>query len=489
MKTPTSRRIFFWTLFISYFCTTGIVLLFVFGFEHDFGQKVFVHTGSLTIKTNPKNISLKIDNKKPKSRFINVINDSYLVMGLKPKKHTLSISSDGFRPWNKEIGIHSGISTEFWNILLLRKEYKRTHFNLNNIDHFFPAPDENIFASTHQLGKTLVVHVFNTKQNKSINTFIFPKTTFTKNKHENIEWSPDNKQLITPITHTDNTNKKDYIISYLASNKSYRLSDFINKANLKSVRWDPKNKDSIYFIAENTLFSTKLTFDDKDLKPILIANNVISYDFADDGLYIFNIQKELLYSHDKEINNFKIITTFDTDTKNDNHRLIAYDNHRVVLIDDTKQILYIYNKDTNNDVYTKKINKNIIGARFSDDGKKLIFYSPFEIFLYFTRDWNTQPVRKRNVTQSIIRFSRKLNNIHFAKDYEHVIYTIDNDVKITELDYRDSRITDTIISLNEKNTTLINKHKMNKLFFLDSTDNSKRQLQSIEFPEKEKLFK
>ena len=90
--------------------------------------------------------------------------------------------------------------------------------------------------------------------------------------------------------------------------------------------------------------------------------------------------------------------------------------------------------------------------------------------------------------QSIIRFSQKLDNVHFAKDYEHVIYTIDNDIKITELDYRGSRITGTIISLNEKETTVINKHKMNRLFFIDSTDNSKRQLQSIVFPEKETLF-
>ncbi len=490
MKTPLSRRVFFWTLFVSYFCITGIVLFFVFGYEHDFGQKIFVHTGTLTLKTNPKDVSITIDNKKPKSHLVNIINDSYFITNLRPQKHTLSISADGFKPWHKEINIHSGISTEFWNILLLRKQYKRTYFNLNNIDRFFPAPDENMFASIHQLGKTLAVHVFNTKENKSTNTFIFPQVVFTKNIYENIEWSPDNKALLIPIIHIkdENSTKKDYFISYLASNKSYQLSNFIKEEiDLKSARWDPKEKNAIYFIARNTLFHLDLTSTDKTLKPVVIANNVLSYDFADDGLYIYNTQKELLYNQNKKNKNFKTLTLFNTSTQDTDYRLIAYDKNRVVLIDDTKKVLHIYNK-TNTKIYTEKINKNIIGAHFSDDGKKLLFYSPFEIFLYSTRKWNTQPFRAENEIQSIIRFSQKLDNVHFAKDYEHVIYTIGNDIKITELDYRGSRITDTITSLNENKSVIINKHKMNKLFFIDSTNNSKRQLQSITFPEKETLF-
>ena len=487
MKTPLPRRIFFWTLFVSYFCITGIVLFFVFGYEHDFAQKIFVHTGSLTVKTNPKDISIEIDDRKPQSRLINVINDSYLVTRLRPKKHTLSIFSDGFKPWHKEISIHSGISTEFWNILLLRKNYERTRFNLNNIDKFFPAPDEDMFASTHQLGKTLVVHVFNTKQDKSTNTFILPKATFTQNKYENVEWSPDNKQLLIPIIHTDDTQQKDYIVSYLASNESFQLSNFIEETDLKLVRWDPEKKNAIYFISQDTLFHANLAFDDANLEITSIAKNVMSYDFADDGIYIFNTNKELLYDHSKKATNLEVLTTFDTDTHNNEYRLIAYDNQRAVLINDTEKTLHIYNKG-DDDIYTKKISKNIIGAHFSDDGKKLIFYSPFEIFLYFTRESTAQPNRSENELQSVIRFSQTLDNVHFAKDYEHIIYTIGNDIKITELDYRGNRVTDTIISLEDENTTVINKQKMNKLFFLDSANTSKRQLQSIIFPEKETLF-
>jgi len=486
MKTPISRRIFFWTLFVSYFLVTGTVLFFVFGYRHDFAQKIFVHTGSLTIKTNPKNISLVLDDKKPHARFVNIINDSYFITGLRPKEYKLSVLTDEFKLWEKNINIHSGISTEFWNIILLRKNYERTHFNIKNIDQFFPAPAENIFATIRQLGKTFTVHVFDIKKNESTNAFIFPNTTFTQNEYENIEWSPTSKEIIIPLIHTQENTRKDYAIGYTKTNESLLLSDFIKYDDLQSVRWDPETKNTIYLLSHNNLLHTKLTFDIDDMPVNIIAQDVLAYDFADDGIYMINTTGELLYDSSKKGIDFKILTKFDIPNAKNNYRLISYDNHRSIVIDDTTGNFYLYNKGDKN-IYTKKLGTNIIGAHFSDDGKKLLFYSPFEIFLYFTRDWDTQPIRTENQMQSIIRFSQTIDNVHFAKDYEHVIFTIGDEIKITELDYRGNRHTDTILKIIN-NSSVINKHKMNKLFFIDSSDTIKRGLTSIVFPEKETLF-
>ena len=487
MKTPISRRIFFWTLFISYFLTTGIVLFFVFGYRHDARQKIFIHTGSLTLKTNPKDISIKLNDKEPSSRLINIINDSYLITGLRPGEYKLSILADNFKTWNKNINIHSGVSTELWNIILLRKNYERTMFNITNIDKFFPAPAENIFATTQQLGKTLLIHAFDTKKNESINSFIFPQTAFTTNQYENIEWSPESKEMIIPILYTDKNNMPDYAIAYTKTNKQFLLSDFISKENIHSVRWDPETKNTIYFLSDYNLIRTQLTFEDAQLTPNTLINDVIAYDFADDGIYILNTKGEIWYGgNKKEAKDLELLSTFNIDLTHTNYRLIAYDNHRVMTINDNNGDLFLYNHGEKN-TYNKKLGTKIIGAHFSDDGKKLLFYSPFEIFIYFTRDWNGQPIRVENQMQSIIRFSQELKNVHFAKDYEHIIYTTGDELKITELDYRGSRHTDTITTL-PKNTTVIDKHKMNKLFFIDTKDEITRGLMSIEFPEKETLF-
>ncbi|MEN8252691.1 MAG: hypothetical protein ABFQ53_03885, partial [Patescibacteria group bacterium] len=362
MKTPIPRKIFFWTLFVSYFITTSIVLFFVFGYRHDFKAKIFVHTGSLTLKTNPKNISIKLNDKEPKSRLVNVINDSYVLTGLRPGQYKIDLITDGFKQWTKEVGIHSGIATELWNILLIRENYEITKFDIDKVDKFFPAPEENIFATTSQLGKTLAVNVFNTEQNTSINSFIFPQTSFTENKHENIEWSPDTKNLIIPamissesedaITSDDTTSSddtattdasidastKDYILAFTKNNEHVLLSSFILQTdNVRSVRWDPEEKNTIYFMTEKSLYRMKLDLVNyEESQKEMISQDVLAYDFADDGLYLLNTQGEIVYSGDKkDISDAKILTQFDINTSSTDHRLISYDNQRVMLLDDS----------------------------------------------------------------------------------------------------------------------------------------------------------
>ncbi|MFA5986163.1 MAG: hypothetical protein WC819_02325 [Parcubacteria group bacterium] len=486
MKTPISRRIFFWILFVSYFVTTASVLFFVFGYRHDFAQKIFVHTGSITVKANPKTISVYVDDRAPQSKLINVINDSYYISGIRPKTHTLKVSAEGFRTWEKSAIVHSGLSTEFWNITLLRNAYEPTSYAISDIDQFFPAPDENLFACSKQIGKVQTVHIFDAKKDETTNTFLFMQKKFTANTRENIEWSPNSHELIIPLEDIENSSNKDYAIAYSKTNDSFLLSEKISLGQLQSVRWDPKDRNALFFLAQNKLWRAQID-DENTVVPEIVADRVLAYDFTDDGLYVFTNEYAVL--HDRDINgkNLEQITAFDILQGATSIRLDAYDTHRIAVLDDTNKTVYIYNKGERN-IYNKKIGSDIIGANFSDDGKKLLFYSPFEIFVYFTRDWDAQPVRQEDDAHSIVRFSQFINNVHFAKDYEHVIFTINNDIKITELDYRGSRITDTIISLNEKETKVIDKQKMDRLYFIDSYDTVRRGLRSIEFPEKESLI-
>jgi hypothetical protein len=487
MKTPLPRRIFFWTLAVTYFITTASVLFFVFGYKHDSTSGIFIHTGSISIKSNPqKDITILINEKKPRSRLINFINNSYYIRGLWPRKYDVTVLKEGFKPWQKEVSVHSGISTEFWNITLVKNFFERVRYDIDDIDHFFPAPKENLFAMTRQLGQTLSVHVFDTKKDAVSNAFLFPHTTFTFDERENIEWAPNSENLIIPIVDTK-SQKKDYAIAYTKENSHYLLSDFISLPLIHNVRWDPKDRNTVFLMSNTSLFRADLDLKNETVLLVPVAHEIFAYDFADDGIYLLKKDHRVLYDNDIRSTEFQQIAQFEIDKEPSTVRLIAYDKNRILIIDDTNNDLYIYNKADRN-IYTEKIGFNIIGAHFSDDGKKLIYYSPFEIFAYFTRDWDAQPVRKENDFYSIIRFSQLIDNVHFSKDYEHVIYTVGNDIKITELDYRSNRITETVTTLNEQDNTIINKHKKNYLYFIDSTDNRNRQLHSIEFPEKQTLF-
>jgi hypothetical protein len=487
MRTPLPRRIFFWTLFVTYTITTALVLFFVFGYQHDFSSKIFIHTGSITIAPNPQSgIGIEIDGKKPRSKLINFINDSYYISGLRPRTYSVRVTKPDFRPWEKDVSVHSGVSTEFWNITLLKNTYERTSYDIDNVDRFFPAPEENIFAATRQLGKTSSVRVFDAEENTVTHSFLFPEKQFTQDVQENIEWAPNSRELIVPLEDIA-TRNKDYAIAYTRTDQSYLLSDHVTLPDVHTVRWDPKDRNVIYLLSNTSLFRAELDLENAELLLTPIANDVLAYDFTDDGIYLFTTKYQVLYDYDVHGTKFEELVSFDLPENTRDVRLIAYDNHRLIVLDDENRDLYAYNKG-DNAIYTKKLGTNIIGAHFSDDGKKLLFYSPFEIFTYFARDWDAQPVRREDELHSIIRFSQLIDNVHFSKDYEHIIFTVDNEIKITELDYRGNRITDTIIAIDERDSVLINKHKKNYLYFIDSTENTTRQLQSIEVPEKETLF-
>lgn len=538
MKTPLSRKIFFYTLVCSFILVTTFVMLMVFGYRRDFVRNIWLYSGSLTIKSNPRDVEIKINGKKPKSSYLNLINDSYQINGLRHGNYDIEITADGFKPWTKNISIHSGLSTELWNVLLIRKNYERASFNIQNTDNFFPAPEEFVFAYTSQKDDDLEIGVINTEDNTIENQIILTDTKFTNNKYENIEWSPTSSSIIIPvirqIKNTDidkiiSENKrngdleledenvtekkainqfKDYVIFNLKTDTYFYLSEKIineenseieqkteeearknNQQTISAVRWHPKDKESIYYLSEKKLYLT--SFDLKDeitLETREIHPNTLAYDFADDGIYILNSEQKILYDDNLKATKLREITKYETDKGEQNqYRLIAYDKNRIVLLDNKNGDCYIYNKGEKN-IYSKKLDTGIVGVHFSNDGKKLIYYSNSEIFVYFTRIWEDQPQREEDEAKSITRFSKKIENVHFSKDYEHIIFSSGDEIKIIEMDIRGKSNPQTITSLKTTETKIISDHRNDVLFFIDKNDYNRNTLYQINFPEEEPLF-
>ncbi|MBT7431959.1 PEGA domain-containing protein, partial [bacterium] len=117
--TITQRRLYLLFFIILFFLTAPVIVLFAKGYRFDTVNNIFVYSGSITIKSAPRDIDIYVDNKKQKKSKLSVINGSYTLNGIRPGKHTIACKKEGYTSWSKTINVHSGISTEFWNILLL----------------------------------------------------------------------------------------------------------------------------------------------------------------------------------------------------------------------------------------------------------------------------------------------------------------------------------------------------------------------------------
>lgn len=477
-----TRKLFFWALVVIFFVAAPTVILRALGFHFDLHRGIFVHSGTITFKSNPQSVLVSL-NGKPDIQP-NRINSSSNVNGLMPGDYEIGISQEGFNSWSKKTDVHSGVSSEFWNVLLTRKNYEKTGYPSENAERFFMSPKNRLLAYSQKTDSGLTVGFLDVVSSEITARFPFDGWNIIDEKrNENIEWSPNEDYLSVPVEKEilDNgTKEKKYAYFVIDENnqKSFNLNDFLQKENLRDARWDPKDKNYLFFLEDSSLFRASVV-DNTDLN--LVSENVSSYDLSKDTLYFVTYPNNLVFksSLDGKSGKNQLTATFPEESVSI-ERLIIYDDSRIGFLGANKNI-YVYNQ-TDRETYFRKIGNNAEGMHFSDDGKKILFWSLNEIWVYFTRDWDVQPVRKENDLSGITRYSEILRNVQWLKDYEHIIFSTGKFIKVIELDGRDRRNCLDILNTALEAPFVRYNNSLERMYFTDR-ENDKVIIKSIEFPE------
>jgi hypothetical protein len=498
------RSVFFWVLSLLFLITAPLVVLNARGYRFDSKRHIFVYSGTISFKSNPQTVDVKLNNVLTPSKSLNRINSSFNLTGLIPNDYAIEISAPDFQTWTKKTDVHSGVSSEFWNILLVRKNYDRIDHNTDGTEKFFTSPLNRYIASTITTGQDLAVKIFNINTEATDAVFSFSGWHFIgDNKKENIEWSPDGTLASIPVEKTIETapvkNKAgqtaagtndepqiiyNYFIADPANNSNFNLNQFLGRDNISNVRWDPSQKGYLFFLDSQQLFRVN-TQNASDI--IQIAGNVSIYDLSRSGVYYAQTPNNLVFkkSLDGSSDASQLTNNFPDSGDSSVTKLIVYDDDRIAFLTEQGDF-YIYNKGEHN-TYFKKLEDGIIGVSFSNDGKKLLFWNDYEISVYYLRDWTVQPVRAEDETQSITRYSEPLKNVQWFKDYEHIIFSTGKYTKIIELDPRDHRNTMDLVATTIDSPFVIYNNFLEKLFFTDTKGDS-TGLYSINFPEKVPLL-
>jgi len=485
------RSIFFWSLVLLFFIVTPTVILQARGYRFDFHRGIFVHSGTITLKANPQNPEIFIDNSLEKSN-LNRMNNTLNVGGLIPGNYGVKLAQDGFQTWEKKTDVHSGLANEFWNVLLVRNNYEQKNYNAASIDKFFISPKNKFIAYTVPADSATGVNILNINNSQITNNFSFSNASFSQvERKENIEWSPEEDYLSIPlkITSVSKTTKKSesrffYFIADIANKTTLNLNELLKKDDIRNVRWDPQQKDFLFFLSENSLFRANI-MDAGNL--VLIAQDVSSYDLSRTGIYYAQQSNELVFktSLDGQAEKMQLTDSFPGDIKNPNEKLIVYDEKRIVFLSSDKS-LYIYNNGDQK-LYFRKLADSIEGMQFSDDGKKLLYWTNNELSVYFLTNWDVQPTRSEDEVNTVTRFMSKIENVQWFKDYEHIIFNVGPQIKIVELDPRDHYVFMDIVKTASDGFIATYDNSLELLFFVDKKG-EQTDLYSIIFPEKTTLF-
>lgn len=461
-----------------FWLTAAIIIGYAFGYRFSFEKGVFVYAGSVTLESTPREVKVYIDGILMPAKSFNVINNAYHIGGIKPGSYLLEVKAPGFQSWSKKISVHSGISTEFWNVVLAQNSYAREDYESPGIGKFFISPRKNLAAFSQQIDSDFIVKIFNPGTLEMNQVFVANDYKFTDNNKENIEWSPQAHRIIIPAV---NDNGKNYFVTTIETKETLDLKALTQAENISHVRWDPKNKDVLFYQSNENLFRL-------DLKSIderkMVAENIASYDLSPKALYYFRLPEGIVYktNFDATNNPEQITNSAPENMTDDSYQIIVYDDDRIVFLNMSNR-LYIYN-DGGDGLQFRELSNNALGSQFSDDGKKLLYWNDHEISTYFVRKWEVQPARKENENMSITRLSDKIENVQWMRDYEHVIFTSNKKVKMIEIDNRDRRNMMDILSLNDNSSILVNNFTDSKLYYTEKNDEGQMSLHAIYFPER-----
>ncbi len=466
--------------------TVPVVLLRARGYRFDYHRGVFVYSGTITFKSNPQTVDVKLNGTLAASKQLDRINSSYNITGLLPDPYNFQVSASGFQTWNKNIDVHSGLATEFWNILLVRNNYDRIVYDTPGIEKFFLSPKNKLLAYTASTTEKTSVGIFDIGAKKIIDTFDFTGWNFAGTvRKENLEWSPDETAFSIPVKkEVAGQTTYNYFIVTLADRSTLDLGQFLGKNSISNVRWDSKNKGFLFFLDQGTLYRANLKVKD-DIA--VIATDVLAYDLSGSTVYYATSSNNLLFKNtlDGASEPSQITNNFPGGTDNKISTMVVYDDARIAILTENHD-LYIFNQGEHND-YFRKLNNDILETHFSDDGKKLLFWSDNEISVYYLRDELSQPDRAEDTMENVTRYSQSVKNIQWFYDYEHIVFSVGPYVKIIELDPRDHKNCMDILNTKLENPFVIYNSFLGNLFFTDTKDNS-TDLNSIIFPEKTSIL-
>jgi dipeptidyl aminopeptidase/acylaminoacyl peptidase len=482
-ESQTPKAIFFWTLVVLFWLTAGAIIGYAFGYRFNFKSGIFVYAGSITLKTTPQEVDVFVDGILMPSKSFNRLNNSYHIGGVRPGNYLLEVKAPGYQSWSKKISVHSGISTEFWNVVLSQDSYAREDYESAGIQKFFISPRKNLAAFSQQVENMFFVKIFNPGTLEMTQVFAADDYTFTTDDKENIEWSPEAHRIIIPAV---KDGQKNYFIASLDNSQAeVNLKDLTGDNNLSHCRWDPKNKDVLFYMSDDKLY--RLDLNDLTTKK-LAAENIASYDLSPKALFYFQLPEGIVYKTNFATTDTpeQITTSGPANMNDSSYQIIVYDEDRIVFLNQSHN-LFIYNKGEEA-TYFRELSGNATGSQFSDDGKKLLFWNNREVSAYFVRKWEVQPTRNEDELMSITKFSDTIGNVQWTRDYEHVLFTNNNKVKLIEIDNRDHRNMMDVLSLNDNTAILVNNFTDSKLYYTEKNEQGQNSLHAIYFPERTTFF-
>jgi len=501
--TKKSRRLIFYIFVFLFLFLAIAILLYAQGYNFNWEKKSLVLTGAFYLRSSPEKANIYL-NEKEKGQT------NKFIKRLLPDEYNIKVSKPNYYDWQKTLEIESKLVTKT-DILLIKRNPLISQVVDYNVNYFSFSNDRKRMIyltdkTTMEIDPTqekiaefkktvnfnqFALRLIDFRDNRDIQIYPSP---FQKDGRDfsianlenlsNILWSSDNKKLL--LFFPDN---QFYLLNLDKSThqseeqfKVINLSNLIkilSKYKISSIQnplFYPHNSNKISFLNQGNFYSIELNNSNESQSLISpVVSKILAYTIYNNDIFCIKHSDDNIDSREDiwglyktNLNGSSFEKIFDISFL-DPKQIVKIINDKILIID---RDLYFFNHKTQ---VLEKIARDIEEINFSNNNKKMLWQTENEIGVIWLEPTVEEPKRQKYEIEIIMKTLKNINQaIWYPATNRHIIFTTNNDIKITELDGRDRRNTVNISSA--KNPKVFYNNENNKLYIL-----SEKKLYQVEF--------
>jgi hypothetical protein len=394
MRTNTRKAILF-IMLVLFVLFAPTLIFYSQGYRIDLKNRSVTQTGGLFLKTQPKKTEAFIGGKlRGETDFFF---GSVLIENLLPEKYSAEVKKEGYHSWKKTVEIKPKEVTEFKNITLFPEKLQFT-FLLTGIDNPLFTPDSRKIVWEEKNGNSWSLKMYNL--DSALKIHLVSEAEAFPNKDAEI--------LDKKMSETGNELYLTIKVDGTVREYSMQLDNI--PAKLQEV--ETENSTGTVPVG---LPSDSVTY---------ISSGAYVY-YLDEAGYVFRSSDFL--SGKERLNDEPI-----TISKDRTYKLLRLSDF--LLIEEEQGALYVLKNDSKK---FDRIFSPVKSLSVSPDGRKLLYFSDYEIGILFLEQINEQPQRAKGDNIFLIRLSEKIGDVYWLTP-DYLVFNTPTGIKITEIDNRDS---------------------------------------------------
>lgn len=413
---------------------TPLAILHCQGYRVDLEKRGLVKTGGLYFNTTPKGALVYINNKSTKKT--DPFFGAALIENLKPGKYTSKVQKKGFQAWEKKLEVEEEKVTSAKSIHLVPDQIQTEIISQNIYDFWFaPGGKEILLLEKKSEEKTWALKLFNI--DKGLKSHILEQEVLLKKLKgqaeelnlKKVAWS-SNKEIF--LLRTETGDKSFFFI--VNASKTPAFISWINlPKGAEEVIFHPSDPEILIF-REKVGKDTYALFrhNTGDLKSELLVKAMTAFTLKGDKIVWIDPE-----GHPKE-------STLQGDSAVLSSNPLPLNNGEIKVHTIGSYLLVQQGKEfwlLNQQGIFEKMQIEALSLNPSPAGKKISFWNGHEIELWYLKDQDIQPFRKKGEWVFLTRLSNQIENaLWWKEDYLLVIKELDSgqkEIEIIECDDRD----------------------------------------------------